>query len=79
MEKEALALVLPVQHFEVYVSSVGGPMTVYSDHNPLRFLEKFQVVNSRVFRWSLILQPYSLVIQHVAGKDNVMVDALSRL
>ena len=79
IEKEVLALVLAVQHFEVYVSSGGSPVVVYSDHNPLAFLAKFQVTNSRVFRWSLILQPYSLVIRHVAGKDNVVADALSRL
>lgn len=79
VEKEALALVLAVKHFEVYVSSVGGPVTIYSDHNPLTFLAKFQVTNARVFRWSLILQPYSLVVRHLAGKDNVVADALSRL
>ena len=79
VEKEALALVLAIQHFEVYVSSVGCPVIVYSDHNPLTFLAKFRVTNSQVFRWSLILQPYSLVVQHVAGRDNVLADALSRL
>ena len=55
IEKEALALVLAVQYFEVYVSSVGSPMVVYSGHNPLAFLLKFQVSNSQVFWWSLIL------------------------
>ena len=78
IEKEALALVLAVQHFEVYVSSVVGDVTVYSDHNPLTFLAKFQKSNARVFRWSLVLQPYGLKVQHVPGRDNVIADALSR-
>ena len=78
IEKEALALVLAVQHFEVYVSSVVGDVVVYSDHNPLTFLAKFQSSNARVFRWSLILQPYGLKVKHIAGKDNVIADALSR-
>lgn len=78
IEKEALALVLDVQHFEIYVSSVAGDMLVYSDHNPLTILAKFQRSNKRVFRWSLILQPYSLKVKHMTGKDNVIADALSR-
>lgn len=79
IEKEALALVLAVQHFEVYISSGGNDVVVYSDHNPLTFLAKFQSANARVFRWSLILQPYSLIVKHIAGKDNVIADALSRV
>ena len=78
IEKEALALVLAVRHFEVYVASGDQAMKVYSDHNPLAFLAKFRSANARVFRWSLLLQPYSLVIKHIAGKENVIADALSR-
>ncbi len=37
--KEALALVLAVQHFEVYLSSICGPIIVYTSHNPLTFLD----------------------------------------
>ena len=33
IEKEALALVLALQHFEVYVGG-GPPLVVYTDHNP---------------------------------------------
>ena len=58
IEKEVLALVLAVQHFEVYVSSIGGDLIVHTDHNPLTFLVKFKMSNQRVFRWSLVLQPY---------------------
>lgn len=79
IEKEALGLVLAVKHLEVYVSHSGREVVVYTDHNPLSFLAKFKMSNSRVFRWALVLQPYSLVIQHVAGKDNILADALSRM
>merc|ERR1712131_85227 len=71
IEKEALALVLAVQHFEIYNSGVVGDVVVYSDHNPLSFLAKFQQSNARVLRWSLSLQPYSLAIRHVAVKNDV--------
>lgn len=78
IEKEALALVLAIRHFEFYVSGSVGDLLVYTDHNPLVFIEKLKRKNQRLFRWSLILQPYSLSIQHVPGKLNIIADALSR-
>ena len=35
IEKETLALLWALQHFEVYVGSSSLPLTVYTDHNPL--------------------------------------------
>ena len=35
IEKETLALLWALQHFEVYVGSSTLPLTVYTDHNPL--------------------------------------------
>ena len=79
IEKEGLALVLGLQHFEVYVTNGCGEVVVYTDHNPLVFIERFKTKNQRLFRWSLVLQQYNLDVQHVAGKDNVIADALSRV
>ena len=79
VEKECLALVLALQHFEVYVSSSNSPIVVYSDHNPLVFLHKLKDKNQRLLRWSLMLQEYSLDIRHIKGKDNVIADCLSRV
>lgn len=72
-------MVLAVCHFEVYVYSTLGDLVVYTDHNLLIFLAKFQTLNQHVCCWSLFLQPYSLVIQHVAERENVMVDTLSMM
>lgn len=38
IEKEALALLLALQHFEVYIGGSSVPVVVYTDHNPLVFL-----------------------------------------
>lgn len=38
IKKEVLALVWPLQHFEVYLDSGGGPVVGYTDHNPLTIL-----------------------------------------
>jgi RNase H-like domain found in reverse transcriptase/Reverse transcriptase (RNA-dependent DNA polymerase)/Integrase zinc binding domain/Integrase core domain len=78
IEKECLALVLAIQHFEVYLSSSISPIVVFTDHNPLSFLNKMRSKNQRLLRWSLMLQEYHLDIRHIRGKDNIIPDALSR-
>ena len=76
VEKEALALILAVRHYEVYLSI--GHTIVFSDHNPLTFLHRMKGNNARIMRWSLSLSEFDLEIQHIRGKDNVVADALSR-
>ena len=78
IEKEALALVLALQHFEVYVTSDQFSLEVFTDHNPLTFLHKMKNKNQRLLRWSLYLQEYDLNIKHIPGKENLVADALSR-
>ncbi|KAL2091618.1 hypothetical protein ACEWY4_013881 [Coilia grayii] len=78
IEKEALALIWALQHFDVYVGGGAHPVIVFSDHNPLTFLHSLQNPNQRLMRWALFLQPYDLQIRHIKGVDNVMADALSR-
>lgn len=78
IEKEALALIWALQHFEVYVGGRGVPLVVFSDHNPLTFLHSLQNPNQRLMRWCLFLQPYHLDIRHIRGTENVVADALSR-
>lgn len=78
IEKEALALLWAVQHFEVYLGSSALPVIVYTDHNPLTFLSNMSSSNQRLLRWALKLQDFNLQIQHIKGKDNIVADALSR-
>ncbi|KAL7852124.1 hypothetical protein SRHO_G00179090 [Serrasalmus rhombeus] len=42
IEKEALALLLALQHFEVYMGSSPLPLVMYTDHNPLVFLSRMR-------------------------------------
>lgn len=78
IEKETLALIMALNHFNVYINSAEQPTTVYTDHNPIVFIHKVKDHNQRLLRWSLILQEYNLNIQHIRGKDNIIADALSR-
>ena len=79
IEKECLALLLALQHFDVYLCTTLYPVLVFTDHNPLTFIHKMKNKNQRLVRWSLTLQEYNLDIKHIKGKDNVMADALSRV
>lgn len=76
VEKEALGLVLAVRAFSVYFGST--PVRVYTDHNPLVFINKMANHNQKLLRWSLELEQYNLDIVHRAGNDNLFPDILSR-
>lgn len=78
IEKETLAMLLALQHFEVYVGASSSPVVVYTDHNPLVFLTQMYNHNQRLMRWALLAQGYNLEIKHKKGIDNVVADALSR-
>ena len=79
IEKECLALVLALQHFEVYVTSSSLPIVVYSDHNPAVFIHMIKDKNQRLLRWSLMLQEYVLETRHIKGEENVIADCLARV
>jgi len=79
IEKELLSLILGLQHFAVYLNPSGHEITVFTDHHPLKYLNKFRDKNQRLTRWSLYLQEFHLNIIHIKGKDNVIADCLSRL
>jgi len=78
IEKEALALLLALQHFEAYLRLSVEPSTVFTDHNPLVFLSRMYNQNQRLMRWALVVQEYNLKICHKKGSENVLADALSR-
>lgn len=78
IEKEVLALLWAVNHFEVYLGGSTFPVKVYTDHNPLVFLNRMYNTNQRLMRWSLALQELNLEIVHKQGSENVVADALSR-
>lgn len=69
VEKECLAIVDSIQHFQVYLTWV--PFTVV-----LHFLDKTKDVGGRLTRWSLRLQLFAITIQHCPGSENGNADGL---
>ena len=59
-EKETLALILALQHFRVYLDAPATEVLVYTDHNPLVFINHMRDKNQRLLRWNLVLQEYNL-------------------
>ena len=75
--RECLALVWAVQKFHVLV--YGKEFTLQTDHASLAHINKAKLTNSRIFRWSLILQEYRFKVEAIKGTLNVCADYLSRL
>ena len=78
VEKETLALISALQHFDVYINGSPFVTVVYSDHNPLVFINRIKEKNRRLLKWSLMLQDVNIEIRHIKGKDNIIADCLSR-
>jgi hypothetical protein len=48
------------------------------DHNDLKYLFEQPTLNARQSRWLEFLNEYEFDIKHIKGKENKVVDALSR-
>ena len=77
IEKECLAIVWAISKFHRYL--FGKEFILETDHQPLVYLNKAKLSNSRIMRWSLTLQPYRMRIRAIPGRDNVGADYLSRV
>ena len=76
IEREALAIVWGIQKFQNY--PLGTHFFLETDHHPLQFLDRAKYQNSRIMRWSLLLQPYRFTVRAIKGTENVGADFLSR-
>ena len=79
IERELLAIVFTPERLNHY--TFGRTITVQSDHQPLQSIWKKSVVSAspRLQRLLLRLAHYELNIEFLRGKENVIVDALSRV
>ena len=77
-DRELLALYLAIRHFRYFLE--GRPFTAYTDHKPLTFaMSKISDPwSARQQRHLNYISEYTTDIQHIAGKDNPVADALSR-
>ena len=52
---------------------------MHTDHAAIKYLMNKPNVNAQIIRWSLLLQQFDLTIIDKPGKENVVVDFLSRM
>ena len=77
LEKEALALRWVLRKNRYYL--LGYQIILRSDHKPLKYLFEKSDLTQRQARWIEELLEFDIVgFDHVAGKSNVVADALSR-
>ena len=76
IEKECLGIVWAINKFQRYL--YGREFLIETDHQPLTYLNKAKVINSRIMRWALSLQSYRYRVIAIRGKDNQGADYLSR-
>ena len=73
-EKELLSVVETLKEFRNIL--LGQRITVHTDHMNIVY---GKLSNDRIARWRLLLEEYGPTYVHVAGKSNVVADALSRM
>jgi hypothetical protein len=57
---------------------MGRRFELRTDHNGLKYLFDQPTLNARQSRWLEFLCEYDFEIKHIKGKENKVVDALSR-
>jgi cleavage and polyadenylation specificity factor subunit 1 len=79
-DRELLAVYRAVRHFRHMVEA--RQFTIYTDHKPITFafgLRSTQLSSPRQCRHLDFIGQFTTDIRHIAGSDNVVADALSRV
>ena len=77
MVKEAYAIYMTVKKSMFYLT--GQEITLGSDHLPLKKFLNHKTLNNTVDNWAVEIESFKINFLHIAGKDNILVDMLSRL
>ena len=78
IDRELLGIHAAILHFRYFLE--GREFTVYTDHKPIvaAIKKKTELKSGRQSRHLATISEFTTDIQHVAGKANVVADALSR-
>ena len=75
-EKELLAIIYTIYKLRYYL--IGTVFTIITDHKGLTFLNSTIYHNSRLIRWSLLLQQFSFKVESCKDSENTIADFFSR-
>ena len=75
-EQECLAIIWALRKYRHYLED--GRFVLRTDNRALTWLNNVKDGKGKLHRWAMYLKSFDFVIEHVAGKDNQLPDALSR-
>ena len=73
---ELAAVIFALKSWRHYL--YGAKCRIFTDHQSLKYVFTQRELNLRQRRWLELMKDYDLEIQYLAGKANVVADALSR-
>jgi hypothetical protein len=76
-EKEFLVSTHSINNIRHYNNEY--PIIMHIDHVSIKYLMKKPITNGMVTRWLILLQELDITILEKIGKDNVVIDFLSRI
>lgn len=50
---------------------------IETDHAALTSVSKNRYMTNRIYRWTMVMQEYEFEIGYVAGKENLVADAMT--
>ena len=72
IKKEAYAILFGFKTFDYFL--FDSHITVYTDHNSLKYLTLNAPNNARLTRWVLVMQRYTFEVKHIKGEGNRVCD-----
>ena len=75
-EKELLAVIHALDSWKHYL--LGTPFIIRTDHQSIKYFMTQTKLSDKQMRWANFLSQFNFHIAHIAGKQNSVVDALSR-
>ena len=78
-DRELLAIYSAIKHFKYLLE--GRSFTIFTDHKPLiyAFKQSLDKTSPRQTRQLLYIAEFTTDIQFIAGRDNIVADAMSRV
>ena len=71
-----LAIIHALAKWQHYL--LGSKILIRTDHNNLQYLLQQKILSTEQHKWIEKIATFDMEILHKRGKDNVVVDALSR-
>ena len=75
-EQEYLAVIWALRKYRHYLED--GKFTLRSDNRALTWLDNIKDGKGKLHRWAMYLKSFNFSVEHIAGKNNELPDALSR-